>query len=673
MSGLGQSGTNSHPGLTFGGMRRSYPQQAHSNTPNKPSPATQHASPYQPQSTYAQQPSQGYPHHLFPSATAPSVPNVQSVPGGVASVASLAGVTNLPNGNPRTPQAPSRRAPSRSQMSQQQNPPMAYLQQINQQPVQQQVQQLQQQAQQQQAQMPSQVQQQQQMPQVQQNDASPMMQQQQPPQQMSQSLQHQQHQHPQHQQHPHQPQHQQQHQQHQPQHPVHPQHHQPHPSHPHQQSVQPLQQQMQQQVQQVQQQQQQQQQPTPPQVQQVPQVQQQVHQSPQVQQVQHVQQTTPVQQQPHAAPPPQQVTPQVQQISQQPAQQTPQQPQPQPQQQPAQQHQPPPQQSTPQPQPQPQPQTQQQTPASAAAAQNGDEMDVDVSQEDMDDSLEPKLLEGTPFVPREPMGPMMSPPPEGGSYPTLEAVHKAVLQYCTSVGYAIVIGRSKKTVPGLKKVLFVCDRAGKPPTRVTPELRKRKTSSRKCDCQFGFFAIEQRTQWTVRYRPDSAHLQHNHGPSESPLLHPAARKLDSKMVAAVKQLKDSGVGVSQTLEILQSEHPHVPLLPRDIYNARAAINRNPTKVASGIAENRPAIYSKPHPTAEERIRSDLRKEIAKTKEELDQVQKESAKKIADLEEKLREKDRVIERFEMFIDICNQRVMVQRERLENDGPPGSSSS
>ena len=36
-----------------------------------------------------------------------------------------------------------------------------------------------------------------------------------------------------------------------------------------------------------------------------------------------------------------------------------------------------------------------------------------------------------------------------------------------------------------------------------------------------------------------------------------------------------GVGVSQTLEILQTENPHVPLLPRDIYNARAAINRNP--------------------------------------------------------------------------------------------------
>lgn len=157
-----------------------------------------------------------------------------------------------------------------------------------------------------------------------------------------------------------------------------------------------------------------------------------------------------------------------------------------------------------------------------------------------DDRLTPKLLDGTPFVPRSPMGAMMSAPPEGGSFASLEAIHRYVLEYCTSVGYAVVIGRSKKTVPGLKKVLFVCDRAGKPPSRVSPEQRKRKTSSRKCNCPFGFFAIEQRTQWTIRYRPDQSHLQHNHGPSESPLLHPAARKLDSKMVAAVKSLKESG-------------------------------------------------------------------------------------------------------------------------------------
>ena len=175
-----------------------------------------------------------------------------------------------------------------------------------------------------------------------------------------------------------------------------------------------------------------------------------------------------------------------------------------------------------------------------------DEGDMDTTQDVDDDSSLIAKLRNDNFVPTQPMGKMMSPPPEGGSYPTLEAVQKAVLRYCTSVGYAIVIGRSKKTVPGLKKVLFVCDRAGKPPSRVSPEFRKRKTSSRKCDCPFGFFAIEQRTQWTIRYRPDAKHLVHNHEPSEGPSDHPAARKLDSKMVAAVKRLKENGTSCNST-------------------------------------------------------------------------------------------------------------------------------
>ncbi|KAH0597566.1 hypothetical protein MHUMG1_04945 [Metarhizium humberi] len=301
----------------------------------------------------------------------------------------------------------------------------------------------------------------------------------------------------------------------------------------------------------------------------------------------------------------------------------------------------------------------------------GSEMDVDGNQ-DGDASevngLDSKLLNDPSYVPSQPLGEMMSPPPEGGSYPTLEAVQKAVLRYCTSVGYAIVIGRSKKTVPGLKKVLFVCDRAGKPPSRVSPEFRKRKTSSRKCDCPFGFFAIEQRTQWTIRYRPDPAHLQHNHGPSESPSNHPAARKLDSKMVAAVKQLKENGAGVSETLQILQTENPDCHLLPRDIYNARAAINRNPQKVATGLAENRPAIYTKPQQSPEDRIRADLRRELAKAREDLQKIEEEKQKEIDALKSQLEEKEKLIKRFEMFIDICNERVMVQRERLA--GPDGN---
>ena len=62
---------------------------------------------------------------------------------------------------------------------------------------------------------------------------------------------------------------------------------------------------------------------------------------------------------------------------------------------------------------------------------------------------------------------------------------------------------------------------------------------------------------------------------------------------------------------------------------------------------------------------------------MDKLKEESKKEIDELKAKLREKEKMIKKFEMFIDICNERVMVQRERLndvddENSGEGGSAS-
>lgn len=81
-------------------------------------------------------------------------------------------------------------------------------------------------------------------------------------------------------------------------------------------------------------------------------------------------------------------------------------------------------------------------------------------------------------------------------------------------------------------------------------------------------------------------------------------------------------------------------------------------MASGLAENRPAIYSKPQPSAEERIRADLRREIAKAREELEKIKADSKKEIDELKATINEKNKIIEKFEQFIDICNQRVIVR---------------
>jgi hypothetical protein len=51
------------------------------------------------------------------------------------------------------------------------------------------------------------------------------------------------------------------------------------------------------------------------------------------------------------------------------------------------------------------------------------------------------------------------------------------------------------------------------------------------------------------------------------------------------------------------------------------------------------------------------------------MEEEKQKEIDILKAKVEEQDTMIKKFEMFIDICNQRVMVQRERLS--GPDGQT--
>ncbi|CZR64935.1 related to tpa inducible protein [Phialocephala subalpina] len=271
-----------------------------------------------------------------------------------------------------------------------------------------------------------------------------------------------------------------------------------------------------------------------------------------------------------------------------------------------------------------------------------------------------------------PQGEMLSPPP-GGSFPTFEALFSYAQNYALQHGYAFVIGRSKRDNRGLKKVFLICDRGGTNKEKVPGEQRQRKTKSRKCGCEFGVFGLENKTAWLLRGRIDGEHLTHNHPPSESPTEHPGARKLDPKAIAAVKALEENGVSVKETLEILHRENPTVRYLPRDIYNARAAIKRDPSRVEATAMEQLPTFYKKPPMTYEEKLRADLRTELANAQKELSEVKEKHQKEVEELKEVIRTKDRQIEKFEMFIDICNERVMVQRERLAEGETNGGSSS
>ncbi|KAF4632208.1 hypothetical protein G7Y89_g5919 [Cudoniella acicularis] len=244
-----------------------------------------------------------------------------------------------------------------------------------------------------------------------------------------------------------------------------------------------------------------------------------------------------------------------------------------------------------------------------------------------------------------PTGPPVAPedmlsPPRGGSYPTFEALFAAAQAHALSHGYAFVIGRSKRDNRGLKKVFLICDRGGTNKEKVPGEQRQRKTKSRKCGCEFGVFGLETKTAWILRGRIDGEHLTHNHPPSESPTEHPGAR-----------------VSVKETLEILHRDNPSVRYLPRDIYNARAAIKRDPSRVEATAMEELPTFYKKPPLTFEEKLRAELRTEVANAQAEVEKVKEDWHKEVEELKEQLRQKDKMIQKFEMFIDICNERVMV----------------
>ncbi|KFY68826.1 hypothetical protein V496_00781 [Pseudogymnoascus sp. VKM F-4515 (FW-2607)] len=274
----------------------------------------------------------------------------------------------------------------------------------------------------------------------------------------------------------------------------------------------------------------------------------------------------------------------------------------------------------------------------------------------------------------------MEAPPET-SFPTFEALLQSVNAWGLARGYACVIGRSKKKNRiGLKKVLLTCDKGGTSKHNMLPvdsPVRRRATTSRKTGCQFSLYAIETTMEWLLKYRPDGLFCVHNHGPSKGAIDHPAARRLDRTAVAAVKALRDAGVSAQETLKQIQAAHPNAGYLPRDIYNARAAIARELDKRSQDTELDPDAplqtIYKRRQaPNPEDKFREECRAEVTRVKEELEQLKEDTSREIEQLRAALEQKDKVIEKFEMFIDICNGRVMAQRERLA-DGDNGAVSS
>lgn len=257
---------------------------------------------------------------------------------------------------------------------------------------------------------------------------------------------------------------------------------------------------------------------------------------------------------------------------------------------------------------------------------------------------------------------IMTLPPEA-SYPTFDALFASAQAHARDEGYALVIGRSKRKKCGLKKALLCCDRSGTNRERIPLAEKKRRTTSRKTNCEFSFYANEEKGEWLLRWRaegPDEEgvergkgrYARHNHAPSDNPLEHPRHRRMAETTVAAVKAMQDAGLSARETLDILQAENPSALFKARDIYNARSGLTSGRIQVDPETLSSTPqrTVLS-----SDEKLRNELRKEIFDVKAELE-----------DTKNKLEAARKQIKKYEMFIDICNQRIVIASDNAEAQG-------
>ena len=126
------------------------------------------------------------------------------------------------------------------------------------------------------------------------------------------------------------------------------------------------------------------------------------------------------------------------------------------------------------------------------------------------------------------------------------------------------------------------------------------------------------------------------------------------MLPAITQTQEDDSQVTENLQRLQHEPSDPGLKARATNNAREAMDCN----LANLRQTRSALQSSPalSKTQSQRVLSKLEAQLLKANGDLKKVGKEKDKEIDSLKQKIKEKDAIIEKFELFIDICNQKVM-----------------
>jgi hypothetical protein len=168
-----------------------------------------------------------------------------------------------------------------------------------------------------------------------------------------------------------------------------------------------------------------------------------------------------------------------------------------------------------------------------------------------------------------------NPPMPGEPCPSINALFGEVNAFAKSHGFGVV-KTNGVTRPGRRsRYVFQCDRFGVQRPGRGAGLRKRK--SRKSGCLWKIVAEtlpENGFQWTLQHFPNTQHRQHNHQPSTDAAAHPVHRRLTSPVKAIVESSsRRVGIRARDIGGIVRDHFPNSAYTQRDIYNARARLNK----------------------------------------------------------------------------------------------------
>jgi hypothetical protein len=167
-----------------------------------------------------------------------------------------------------------------------------------------------------------------------------------------------------------------------------------------------------------------------------------------------------------------------------------------------------------------------------------------------------------------------NPPIPGALEPTFETIFARVNAFAKDNGFGVVKRQAYSRKGRLLRYTIACDRHGDPKPKGAG-LRQRQ--SRKCGCKWNVIAEAipaKDYQWSLRWPIDPIHTEHNHPPSTDPSAHPTHRKLTDAIKATVESTsRRVGIRARDVRSVVDEQHPDSVLTRRDIYNARALVNR----------------------------------------------------------------------------------------------------